>query len=103
MVQESDEETERIEADLREISAKISPTKPGPWIMCNIVVIEDMESRPWGTNAEFLAIPRVGEGVSGFGVVEEVSHGPALTGDSSRPTPYVTLFVRRGVQDAHRT
>ena len=104
MAAKVDEEVERIEADLREVSAKIRPTKPGPWIMCHIVVIEDIERHPEGTNAEFLAMPRVGENVTGFGVVEEVSHGPMLTGGgSSLPHPYVTLFVRREAKDANRT
>jgi len=64
-------------------------------LACNIVAIEDMKSHPEGVNAEFLAVPRVGEYVGNFGRVEQVNHGPAMLGDASSLPPYVTLFVRR--------
>jgi len=76
---------------------------PALWVTCNIVVIEDIETAPWGVNAEFLTVPRVGEFVGGFGRVDSVSHGPMLPDGASLPYPYVTVFVSREGKNADRT
>lgn len=93
----------QIESDLLEISRSSGGISPGAWVKCHVVVIEDIDTHPEGINAVFVAVPRVGEYVSGFGVVEEVTHGPTLPDGSSLPYPYVTLYVRRNARDAHRT
>lgn len=65
-------------------------------VRCNIVVADDLDSGriedTIGVDLDFEVVPRVGEGIHGFGRVVEISHFPiegGLTG------PYVTIYVTR--------
>lgn len=91
---ESDDEiAQRIAADLADMNERDKLRNPA-WIKCTVVVIEDMEAHPEGTNVQFLSVPRVGEFVVGFGEVKSVSHSPMVPDGSTLPFPYVTLFVQ---------
>lgn len=89
----NDEIADQIIADLEKMNRHPLTPSASSWIRCDIVVVEEMEARPWGHVAYFLVPPRVGEHVGEFGTVVSITHGPMLPEGSSLP------YLSNGVED----
>jgi hypothetical protein len=77
-------------------------------IRCRVIILEDISPDSFesivGVDADFLVPPRLGEWVSGFGIVERVAHYPFRPDDPVYGRPSIVLYVtRKDAEDAYRT